>query len=80
MKQAGLNPNRSKKKTREQIILKQMEQVAPWAALVERGLLLKVGTVVHRTLMVAPSPIKKTDYKCNPGMHSSKKGEKCTFV
>src|SRR5450830_1804384 len=35
MKQAALNLNLSIKKTRKQVFLEQMEQVVPWAALVE---------------------------------------------
>ena len=35
MKQAALNLNLSVKKTRKQVFLEQMEQVVPWAALVE---------------------------------------------
>ena len=36
MKQAALNLNLSARKTRKQVFLEQMEQVVPWAALVER--------------------------------------------
>ncbi len=35
MKQASLNLNLNAKKTRKQVFLEQMEQVVPWAALVE---------------------------------------------
>lgn len=35
MKQAALNLNLSMKKTRKREFLEQMEQVVPWAALVE---------------------------------------------
>jgi transposase, IS5 family len=35
MKQASLNLDLSAKKTRMQVFLEQMEQVVPWAALVE---------------------------------------------
>ena len=35
MKQARLNLNLNAKKTRKQVFLEQMEQVVPWAALVE---------------------------------------------
>jgi IS5 family transposase len=35
MKQAGLNLNLSVKKTRKPVFLAQMEQLVPWAALVE---------------------------------------------
>jgi IS5 family transposase len=35
MKQATLNLNLQLKKTRKQVFLEQMEQVVPWAALVE---------------------------------------------
>lgn len=36
MKQASLNLNLSLKRTRKQVFLKEMEQVVPWAALVQR--------------------------------------------
>lgn len=35
MKQTALNLNLKLKKTRKQVFLEQMEQVVPWAALVE---------------------------------------------
>ena len=35
MKQATLNLNLNVKKTRKQVFLEQMEQVVPWAELVE---------------------------------------------
>jgi IS5 family transposase len=35
MKQASLKFNPNVKKTRKQVFLEQMEQVVPWAALVE---------------------------------------------
>ena len=35
MKQARLKLNQNAKKTRKQVFLEQMEQVVPWAALVE---------------------------------------------
>jgi IS5 family transposase len=43
--------------------------------LVQRGLLLKAGTVVDATLIAAPSSTKNKDHKRDPEMHSSKKGE-----
>lgn len=43
--------------------------------LVQRGLLLKAGTVVDATLIAAASSTKKNDYKRDPEMHSSKKGK-----
>ena len=47
--------------------------------LIERGLLLKAGTVVDATLMAAPSSTKNKDHKRDPDMHSSKKGEQMYF-
>ncbi len=171
MQQTSLNLNLSKKKTRKQEFLEQMEKVVPWAALVERiapyypegrqgrppfslqtmlrvhfmqqwftlsdpameeaffdtplyrefaqlqelervpdestilrfrhrlekhkladaileevnellsqrGLLLKVGTVVDATLIAAPSSTKNKDKERDPEMHSSKKGEQMYF-
>ena len=43
--------------------------------LIQRGLLLKLGTVVDATLMAAPSSTKNKHHKRDPDMHSSKKGE-----
>ena len=47
--------------------------------LIERGLLLKTGTVVDATLIAAPSSTKNKDNKRDPDMHSSKKGQQMYF-
>lgn len=47
--------------------------------LIERGLLLKAGTVVEATLIAAPSSTKNKDKARDPDMHSSKKGEQMYF-
>ena len=47
--------------------------------LVERGLMLKVGTVVDATLIATPSSTKNKGHKRDPDMHSSKKGEQMCF-
>lgn len=47
--------------------------------LIERGLLLKTGTVVDATLIAAPSSTKNKDKARDPDMHSSKKGEQMYF-
>ena len=47
--------------------------------LIERGLLLKAGTVVDATLIAAPSSTKNKDKKRDPDMHSSKKGNQWYF-
>ena len=47
--------------------------------LIERGLLLKTGTVVDATLIAAPSSTKNKDNKRDPEMHSSKKGQQMYF-
>ena len=47
--------------------------------LVQRGLLLKTGTVVDATLIAAPSSTKNKDHARDPEMHSSKKGEQMYF-
>jgi IS5 family transposase len=47
--------------------------------LVQRGLLLKAGTVVDATLIAAASSTKNKDHKRDPEMHSSKKGEQMYF-
>ena len=47
--------------------------------LIQRGLLLKTGTVVDATLIAAPSSTKNKDHKRAPEMHSSKKGEQMYF-
>ena len=47
--------------------------------LVERGLLLKAGTVVDATLIAAASSTKNKDKAREPEMHSSKKGQQMYF-
>jgi IS5 family transposase len=47
--------------------------------LIQRGLLLKTGTIVDATLIAAPSSTKNKDHKRDPEMHSSKKGEQMYF-
>ena len=47
--------------------------------LVQRGLLLKTGTVVDATLIAAPSSTKNKDHARDPEMHSSMKGEQMYF-
>lgn len=47
--------------------------------LIERGLLLKTGTVVDATLIAAPSSTKNKDQQRDPDMHSSKKGQQMYF-
>jgi len=47
--------------------------------LIQRGLLLKTGTVVDATLIAAPSSTKNKDKARDPEMHSSKKGEQMYF-
>jgi IS5 family transposase len=47
--------------------------------LIERGLLLKTGTVVDATLIAAPSSTKNKDKARDPDMHSSKKGQQMYF-
>jgi IS5 family transposase len=47
--------------------------------LIERGLLLKAGTVVHATLIAAPPSTKNKDKARDPDMHSRKKGNQWYF-
>jgi IS5 family transposase len=47
--------------------------------LIQRGLLLKTGTVMDTTLIAAPSSTKNKGHKRDPEMHSSKKGEQMYF-
>ncbi|WP_210545600.1 IS5 family transposase [Rhodoferax sp. PAMC 29310] len=47
--------------------------------LIERGLLLKAGTVVDATLIAAPPSTKNKDKARDPDMHSSKKGNQWYF-
>lgn len=47
--------------------------------LIQRGLLLKTGTVVDATLIAAPTSTKNKDKTRDPEMHSSKKGNQWYF-
>jgi len=47
--------------------------------LIQRGLLLKTGTVVDATLIAAPTSTKNKDKARDPEMHSSKKGNQWYF-
>lgn len=47
--------------------------------LTTKGLLLKAGTVVDATLIVAPSSTKNKDKARDPEMHSSQKGNQWYF-
>ena len=47
--------------------------------LIQRGLLLKAGTVVDATLIAAPTSTKNKDKARDPEMHSSKKGNQWHF-
>jgi IS5 family transposase len=47
--------------------------------LIQRGLLLKTGTVVDATLIAAPTSTKNKDRARDPEMHSSKKGNQWFF-
>ena len=47
--------------------------------LIQRGLLLKAGTVVDATLIAAPTSTKNKDKARDPDMHSSKKGNQWYF-
>lgn len=47
--------------------------------LIQRGLLLKTGTVVDATLIAAPTSTKNKDNVRDPEMHSSKKGNQWHF-
>ena len=49
------------------------------ALLIQRGLLLKAGTVVDATLIAAPPSTKNKDKARDPDMHSSKKGNQWYF-
>jgi IS5 family transposase len=62
-----------KHKLAEQILLTVNE------LLIQRGLLLKVGTVVDATLIAAPTSTKNKDKARDPEMHSSKKGKQWYF-
>ena len=44
-----------------------------------KGILFKHGTVVHATLIAAPSSTKNKDHARDPEMHSSNKGEQMYF-
>jgi IS5 family transposase len=47
--------------------------------LIERGLLLKAGTVVDATLIAAPSSTKNSSGERDPEMHQTKKGNQWHF-
>jgi IS5 family transposase len=49
------------------------------AQLIERGLLLKTGTVVDATLIAAPSSTKNDQGERDPEMHQTKKGNQWHF-
>ena len=49
------------------------------ARLIERGLILKTGTVVDATLIAAPSSTKNQDGQRDPEMHQTKKGNQWHF-
>jgi IS5 family transposase len=49
------------------------------AKLIDRGLLLKAGTVVDATLISAPSSTKNKDGERDPEMHQTKKGNQWHF-
>jgi IS5 family transposase len=49
------------------------------AKLIERGLLLKAGTVVDSTLIAAPSSTKNSSGERDPEMHQTKKGNQWHF-
>ena len=49
------------------------------AKLIERGLLLKAGTVVDATLIAAPSSTKNNSGERDPEMHQTKKGNQWHF-
>ena len=50
------------------------------AKLIDRGLLLKTGTVVDASLIAAPSSTKNKDHERDPEMHSSKKGQQLSLI
>ena len=62
-----------KHKLAEQILLTVNE------LLIQRGWLLKTGTVVDATLIAAPTSTKNNDKVRDPEMHSSKKGNQWYF-
>ena len=49
------------------------------ASLQDKGLLLRLGSVVDATLMAVPSSTKNQDGKRDPQMHSTKKGSNNHF-
>jgi len=49
------------------------------ANLIERGLLLKAGTVIDATLIAAPSSTKNSSGERDPEMHQTKKGNQWHF-
>jgi len=61
MKKANLKLNLNVKKTRKQVFLDQMEQVVPWAALVELiAPYYPAGKTGLKTAKVAPSTRRST--------------------
>ena len=49
------------------------------AKLIDRGLMLKTGTVVDATLIAAPSSTKNDKGERDPQMHQTKKGNQWHF-
>ena len=49
------------------------------AKLIDRGLMLKTGTVVDATLIAAPSSTKNDKGERDPEMHQTKKGNQWHF-
>jgi len=49
------------------------------ANLIERGLLLKAGTVIDATLIAAPSSTKNSSGERDPEMHQTKKSNQWHF-
>jgi len=49
------------------------------AKLIDRGLMLKTGTVVDATLIAAPSSTKNDQGERDPEMHQTKKGNQWHF-
>ena len=47
--------------------------------LMERGLILKKGTIVDSTFIESPSSTKNREKKCNPEAHSAEKGQYMAF-
>ena len=49
------------------------------ARLTERGLLMRQGTVVDATIIVAPNSMKNSKGERDPEMHQAKKGNEWHF-